>query len=119
MQPGRGANHQGAQCFGVINGGKIVVVEDKAILMQKLGKKQLAVSLSAPLTAVPAGLEGYQVALTAERTELVFTFDVKAVRAGVAEFMKKLGELGIVFKDLQTKESSLEDIFLTLLETSS
>ena len=108
-----------ADRIGVINGGKIVVVEDKAILMQKLGKKQLAVSLNAPLSAIPAGLEGYQVALAADGTELVFTFDVKAVQAGVADFMKKLGELGIIFKDLQTKESSLEDIFLTLLENSS
>ncbi len=108
-----------ADRIGVINGGKIVVVEDKTVLMQKLGKKQLALHLSVPLGAVPRGLEDYQVALAADGMELIFTFDAAAVHAGVAPFMKKLGELGVVYRDLQTKESSLEDIFLTLLESSS
>ena len=108
-----------ADRIGVIDQGKIIVVEDKAALMRKLGKKQLTLSLSAPLLSIPPGFDGYLLSLEDEGKTLTYTFDTNADNAGVSEFMKKLCERGVVFKDLQTKESSLEEIFVTLVRNSS
>ena len=108
-----------ADRIGVIDQGKIIVVDDKAALMRKLGKKQLTLSLSAPLSALPSGFDGYQISLDDGGKTLTYTFDASAEDNGVSEFMKKLCEQGVVFKDLQTKESSLEDIFVTLVRNSS
>jgi ABC-2 type transport system ATP-binding protein len=104
-----------ADRIGVINRGELILVEDKAVLMRKLGKKQLTLHLQEPLSAVPAGLDGYQLDLAADGADLVYTFDAQAESTGIAELMKRLTERGIDFKDLHTEESSLEDIFVSLV----
>lgn len=104
-----------ADRIGVINRGEIVVVEEKVALMKKLGKKQLTLNLTAPLSALPAGVRSEALSLTANGTQIVYTFDARAEQTGIAELIKKLSEFGIDFKDLQTKESTLEEIFVNLI----
>jgi ABC-2 type transport system ATP-binding protein len=108
-----------ADRIGVIDQGKIIVVEEKTTLMRKLGKKQLILSLCAPLSAIPTDLNDPRLALATDGQQLIYTFDTKAKEAGVADLIGKLSEHGILFKDLETKESSLEDIFVTLVGNSS
>jgi ABC-2 type transport system ATP-binding protein len=104
-----------ADRIGVINKGEIVLVEDKAVLMRKLGKKQLTLYLQAPLAAVPPPLAGYGLELSADGAELVYTFDGQAEQTGIAALLRDLGALGIDFKDLHTTQSSLEEIFVNLV----
>jgi ABC-2 type transport system ATP-binding protein len=104
-----------ADRVGVINKGELIVVEDKAELMRKLGKKQLKLELQQKLDAVPAPLAGYQLALSADGTELVYTFDTQAERTGITRLLEELIRLNIRFKDVHTVQSSLEDIFVGLL----
>ncbi|TAJ71209.1 MAG: ABC transporter ATP-binding protein [Phenylobacterium sp.] len=104
-----------ADRIGVISNGELILVEDKDVLMRKLGKKQLTLHLQEPLKTVPPGLDGYQLELAAEGSELVYTFDAQAETTGIAELMKRLAERGVDFKDLRTQESSLEDIFVSLV----
>jgi ABC-2 type transport system ATP-binding protein len=102
-----------ADRIGVINKGALIVVEEKATLMKKLGKKQLTLHLLKPLGAVPSGLENCQ--LGNGGSELVFTFDAKEESTGIPSLLRRLGELGIGFTDLNTRQSSLEDIFIDLV----
>jgi len=102
-----------ADRIGVIRKGELVVVEDKQTLMRRLGKRQLAITLQHPVDKVPAGLD--HVELSKDGTMLTYTFDVQSTDTGIAPLLKKLGELGIDFKDLHSKESSLEDIFVNLV----
>lgn len=104
-----------ADRIGVINKGEILLVEDKDVLMKKLGKKQLTLHLQQPLDAVPASLAGYRMELSADGNQLVYTFDAQGEGLGIPELLKRLGEHGIHFKDLQTSESSLEEIFVSLV----
>jgi ABC-2 type transport system ATP-binding protein len=104
-----------ADRIGVINKGKIIVVEEKAELMRKLGKKQLTLNLSAPLSGIPTDLGDYKLALSPDGTQLVYTFDARSEQTGITTLLKKLGDRGVDFKDLHTKESSLEDIFVGLV----
>ena len=104
-----------ADRVGVINRGEIVVVEEKAELMKKLGKKQLAVHLRAPLAALPEGLSGRPLELADEGHTLVYSFDAQADETGIPELLKQLGDLGIDFRDLRTHETSLEEIFVNLV----
>lgn len=83
--------------------------------MRKLGKKQLTLQLQEPLQALPPGLERYPLELAAEGAELIYTFDAQADRTGIAELIRRLTELGVDFKDLRTQESSLEEIFVSLV----
>ena len=106
-----------ADRIGVINRGELVVVEEKHALMRKLGKKQLTLHLQSPLTAIPAGLAGLPLELVKEGTELIYTFDTQAAETGIAPLLRKLNEHGVEFKDLHTAESSLEDIFVSLVRT--
>ncbi|MEZ4361926.1 MAG: ABC transporter ATP-binding protein [Kofleriaceae bacterium] len=106
-----------ADRIGVISKGKLILVEEKAKLMQQLGKKQLTVQLRKPLTELPAGLTGRPPELSADGWTLTYTFDVRAEDTGVAELLRQLGELGIDFRDLRTSESSLEEIFVSLVST--
>jgi ABC-2 type transport system ATP-binding protein len=108
-----------ADRVGVINHGKIIVVEDKTALMRKLGKKQLTLNLCHPLAAIPSDLVDDRLALAAEGNELIYTYDATAEQTGIAELIEKLSQRGIDFKDLQTKESSLEEIFVNLVGSSS
>jgi ABC-2 type transport system ATP-binding protein len=104
-----------ADRIGVIRNGEIMLVEDKAALMQKLGKKQLTLHLQRPLAQIPAALAGQALALSADGNELVYTFDAQGKQTGIADLFRQLGEHGIDFKDLQSSESSLEDIFVNLV----
>jgi ABC-2 type transport system ATP-binding protein len=83
--------------------------------MRKLGKKQLTLHLQEPLAAVPEGLNGFNLELAAEGAELIYTFDAQAESTGIADLLKRLTERGVDFKDLRTEESSLEDIFVSLV----
>jgi len=102
-----------ADRIGVINKGELVVVEDKQTLMRRLGKRQLAITLQHPLDKLPAGLDHLE--LSKDGTTLTYTFDVKSTDTGIGPLLKRLGEHGIEFKDLHSKESSLEDIFVNLV----
>jgi ABC-2 type transport system ATP-binding protein len=110
---------QMADRIGVINNGEIVLVEDKAVLMEKLGKKQLTLMLQRPLTQLPSGLSAYALELSADGTQLTYTFHAEHDRSKIAGLLRELAELGIDFKDLQTQESSLEEIFVSLVRSSS
>jgi ABC-2 type transport system ATP-binding protein len=105
-----------ADRVGVINKGQLLLVEDKAELMKKLGKRELDLSLVEPMAAIPAGLEEWHLSLEDEGTRLRYTFDAQAERTGIPSLLRKLGEMGIAFKDLDTSKSSLEDIFVGLVE---
>ncbi len=106
-----------ADRVGVINHGEIVLVEEKNRLMKKLGKKQLAVHLRAPLEALPAALGDRPLELIEDGYTLVYSFDAQAEESGIPELLKTLGDLDIDFRDLRTRESSLEDIFVSLVRT--
>jgi len=106
-----------ADRIGVISRGELIVVEEKAALMRQLGKKQLTLHLQEPLAVIPADLAGYQLDLAAEGAELVYTFDAQAEHTGIAELLRELSKRGVDFKDLQTKQSSLEEIFVSLVST--
>src|SRR5262245_12036793 len=106
-----------ADRVGVISKGELIVVEEKNALMRKLGKKQLTLELPAPLREVPTGLNGYNVELAGEGRQLVYSFDAQATDTGIPGLLKKLSELGVDFKDLHTEQSSLEDIFVSLVHS--
>ncbi len=103
-----------ADRIGVIRKGQLIVVEEKATLMKKLGKKQLTLQLQEPMTSLPEALSEWPLALNAGGTELEYSFDA-AEHTGVPALLRRLGEVGIGFKDLNTHESSLEDIFVSLV----
>jgi ABC-2 type transport system ATP-binding protein len=104
-----------ADRIGVISKGEIILVEDKAVLMNKLGKKHLTLHLQTELDSIPAELTSYQLDLSADGKELVYTFNAQGEHTGIAALMRQLSELGIDFKDLQTSQSSLEEIFVSLV----
>lgn len=106
---------QMADRIGVINKGQLVVVEEKATLMRKLGKKQLTLVLQRPLDAVPQALHSFALELSDNGNKLTYKFDGAKEHATIATLLRELATLGIDFKDLQTKESSLEDIFVGLV----
>ena len=104
-----------ADRIGVISKGEIILVEDKTRLMRQLGKKQLTLQLQSPLAAIPAELAGEPLELSADGNELTYTFDTQSERTGIAGLLRRLTEHGIDFKDLHSSESSLEDIFVSLV----
>ncbi|HVB88616.1 MAG TPA: multidrug ABC transporter ATP-binding protein, partial [Beijerinckiaceae bacterium] len=100
---------------GVINQGEIILVEDKIELMRKLGRKKLKLELLVPLAQVPDQLASYRLDLAAQGSELVYTYDARAERTGITSLLHDLAAAGIRFKDLQTEQSSLEEIFVSLV----
>ncbi|WP_336972658.1 ABC transporter ATP-binding protein [Sphingobium aromaticiconvertens] len=104
-----------ADRVGVIDKGGLLLVEDKTALMKKLGKKTLTVHLTTPLAALPPELDEWDVALKGEGHELEYIFDSQADRTGISTLLRRLGDLGISYKDLDTRQSSLEDIFVSLV----
>ena len=106
-----------ADRVGVINKGEIILVEEKAALMRKLGQKRLLLNLRTTLSKIPDGLEGYELSLSDDGHVLTYAFDAHADDTGIAQLLKKLGEIGVDFKDLQTEQNSLEDIFVSLVHT--
>jgi ABC-2 type transport system ATP-binding protein len=109
-----------ADRIGIINKGELIVVEEKATLMQKLGKRRLTLNLQEPVQKLPDGLAGWPLALKAGGNQLEYTFDANDAAAGahpqdIPSLLRRLGELGIAFKDLHTSQSSLEEIFVNLV----
>jgi ABC-2 type transport system ATP-binding protein len=104
-----------ADRIGVISKGEIILVEDKAELMHKLGKKQLTLELHQQLEALPAELARHNLALVADGYELVYTYDSQGNRTGITGLLRDLNQAGVRFKDLNTTQSSLEDIFVDLV----
>ena len=104
-----------ADRVGVINKGELIVVEEKAALMHKLGRKQLTLELREPLSAIPDALAAHNLILTDGGKELVYTYDTRKERTGITDLLDDLHRAGIRFKDLQTTQSSLEDIFVDLV----
>lgn len=104
-----------ADRVGVINNGELIVVEEKHALMRKLGRKTLTLNLAEPLDALPEGLSDWDLALAADGHELVYEFDTQAEATGVPSLLRRMSDLGLSFKDLHTKQSSLEDIFVGLV----
>jgi ABC-2 type transport system ATP-binding protein len=109
---------QMADRIGVINRGELILVEEKAELMRKLGRKQLTLHLHNKLAAIPPSLEGRGLELAADGSELVYTYDTRAQRTGITTLLKDLSAAGITFRDLNTTQSSLEDIFVDLVRKS-
>ncbi len=108
-----------ADRIGVISKGRLVVVDQKKDLMQKLGKKQLKLQLQAPLSELPDGLNGYGLELSEDGIELIYTFDTQKDNTGIADLLRLLDRQGIDFKDLHSRQSSLEDIFVSLVRSNS
>jgi ABC-2 type transport system ATP-binding protein len=104
-----------ADRIGVISKGELIVVEEKAVLMKQLGKKQMTLHLQEPMAAIPPGLADWRLALRGGGTELEYTFDAAEEHAGIPALLRRLTELGIAFSDLNTRQSSLEDIFVSLV----
>ncbi|WP_210546058.1 ABC transporter ATP-binding protein [Rhodoferax sp. PAMC 29310] len=104
-----------ADRIGVISKGELILVEDKDVLMRKLGKKQLTLSLQQPLAKLPAELANASLELSADGLVLVYTFDTQTEETGIAALLRRLAEHGIDFKDLRSSESSLEEIFVSLV----
>jgi ABC-2 type transport system ATP-binding protein len=104
-----------ADRVGVINKGELIVVEDKAELMHKLGRKQLILELREPLEAIPAALADHGLTLSADGLRLIYTYDTRSERTGITDLLDQVRNAGLRFKDLQTTQSSLEDIFVGLV----
>jgi ABC-2 type transport system ATP-binding protein len=108
-----------ADRIGVINKGEIMLVEDKAVLMRKLGRKQLTLHLQAKLDAIPEALAAYRLTLAADGRELVYSYDTQGERTGITALLADSSRAGIRFRDLETRQSSLEDIFVDLVRQGS
>lgn len=104
-----------ADRVGVISKGELILVEQKAELMKKLGKKKLTLNLAEPMAQVPSELSDWDVKLNADGSELEYVFDGRAERSGIPSLLRRMSDLGIGFKDLNTHQSSLEDIFVSLV----
>jgi ABC-2 type transport system ATP-binding protein len=108
-----------ADRVGVINKGEIILVEDKVELMRKLGKKQLAIELRDPMTAIPAALSSFPLTLSPDGKTLTYDYDTKGDRTGITTLLDELRAVDIRFRDLQTRQTSLEDIFVNLVKQGS
>jgi ABC-2 type transport system ATP-binding protein len=104
-----------ADRIGIISKGQLIVAEEKASLMQKLGKRRLTLNLQEPMNAIPEQLAGWPLALKAKGYELELTFDAQDGRADIPALLRRVSDLGIAFKDLSTGQSSLEEIFVSLV----
>ena len=104
-----------ADRIGVINKGELILVEEKSELMRKLGKKQFRLQLNAKLDAVPAALSAFNLTLGSNGSELVYTYDTQAERTGITRLLAAIAEAGLRFRDIETTQSSLEDIFVGLV----
>ncbi len=108
-----------ADRIGVIAKGEILLVEEKAALMQKLGKKELEIELHTPIAALPEGLTNRQIALSEDGLRITYTYDTQAERTGISHLLATLANDGIILKDLQTRQNSLEEIFVELVREQS
>jgi len=107
-----------ADRVGVINQGRLILIEEKNELMRKLGRKQLTLELHEPLLSLPEGLSRYDLSLADGGATLIYSYDTQASRTGIGSLLADLNRSGITVKDLSTKQSSLEDIFVSLVEAA-
>ncbi|WP_226642894.1 ABC transporter ATP-binding protein [Microbulbifer variabilis] len=107
-----------ADRVGVINRGELVLVEDKKTLMQKMGEKELSLQLPMPLERIPDSLSDLPLRLNGDGSELIYRFDIKSENTGIPEFLRRLSSANIEFRDLYTRESSLEEIFVNLVHSA-
>ena len=110
---------QMADRVGVINNGEIILIEEKNELMRKLGQKQMILDLNEPLTEIPEDLRDDRLSLEANGTQLVYTYDTRGKRTGITTLLQRLSDAGIRFHDVHTKQSSLEEIFVSLVQQDS
>ncbi len=108
-----------ADRVGVITGGRLILVEQKDELIKKLGRKTLTLNLAEPLAAIPDELAQWKLELAGEGNELVYEFDSRAEATGVPSLLRRMTDIGVAFKDLHTRQSSLEDIFVGLVHESN
>lgn len=108
-----------ADRIGVITKGKIILVEDKSVLMHKLGKKELILQLQEPMQSIPEQLSDYALQLTEDGMQLTYTYDKEKEQGKIAKLLRLLNDIGVELRDLQTTQSSLEDIFVTLMEEAA
>lgn len=108
-----------ADRIGVISRGEIILVQDKVMLMRKLGKKQLTLQLQEAIASIPAELSAYSLELSKDGTELTYTYDTQGERTGITALLADLGDADIKFKDLNTTQSSLEEIFVRLVKSAA
>ena len=106
-----------ADRVGIINQGRLLLVEDKASLMHKLGKKQLLIELRAPVESVPKSLAGYSLEVSADGCHLTYTYDTQGDRTGITALLQDLHAAGMQLKDLRSSQSSLEEIFVSLVSS--
>ena len=104
-----------ADRVGIIDKGQLLLVEEKESLMQRLGQKQLTIELQDPLKDLPSKLSDYDIVLAVDRQSLIYTYNMRSGRTGINQILSNLTQSGIIIKDLQTKQSSLEDIFMSLV----
>ena len=105
-----------ADRVGVMNHGKMLLLSDKKTLLKKMGKKELKIELHDPITAIPESLSVYKLSLSEQRTALLYRYDTSANRTGITKLLTDISKAGLILKDVSTRQSSLEDIFTTLLE---
>ena len=105
-----------ADRVGVMNQGKMLLLSDKKTLLKKMGKKELKIELHDPITAIPESLSAYKLILSEQRTALLYSYDTSANRTGITKLLTDISKAGLILKDVSTRQSSLEDIFTTLLE---
>ena len=108
-----------ADRVGIIDKGQLLLVEEKESLMQRLGQKQLTIELQDPLKDLPSKLSDYDIVLAADRQSLIYTYNMSSGRTGINQILSNLTQSGIIFKDMQTKQSSLEDIFMSLVSETA
>ncbi len=108
-----------ADRIGIINKGEIILVEEKKALLAKLGRKQLVLHLASPLAAIPSTLDGLGLAMGKDNRQLVFTYDTRGERTGITNLLTRLASAGIRFTDLETRQSTLEDIFVGLVRSDA
>jgi ABC-2 type transport system ATP-binding protein len=108
-----------ADRVGVINKGEIILVEEKQALMRKLGKKEITLELAQPINAIPDSLAHHKLELSGNGHELTYSYDTQGERTGITSLLQDLAQTGIRFRDLNTKQSSLEDIFVDLVRERS
>jgi ABC-2 type transport system ATP-binding protein len=104
-----------ADRIAVINGGRILLVEDKATLMRRMGRKHMTIELQAPIDAIPASLAAYNLTRNGDGRHLEYAYDTAAKRTGITSLLNDLSAAGLVLRDVQTRQDSLEDIFVGLL----
>ena len=108
-----------ADRVGIIDKGQLLLVEEKESLMQRLGQKQLIIELQDPLKDLPSKLSEYDIVLATDRQSLIYTYNMRSGRTGINQILSNLTQSGVIFKDLQTKQSSLEDIFMSLVKETA